>query len=151
MDRNQNLNEWTLIVDQGFGDPANKYTLSMGVFKDHLYVSGTKELPLSWFLPRGCDIIRIDKIDNWELIVGGNPFSPPTSTTKELQKSSPGLGSGFNNPFNVYAWQIQKYDNKLLVSTFDDSSNMEVILDTLMVNQTCFRTVDWSKSNRFIN
>ena len=129
------LNDWTLIVDQGFGDPSNKYTLSMGVFKDHLYVSGTKELPLSWFLPRGCDIIRIDKNDNWELIVGGNPFSPPTSTTKELQKSAPGLGSGFNNPFNVYAWQIQKYDNKLLVSTFDDSSNMEVILDTLMVNR----------------
>jgi hypothetical protein len=32
------LNDWTLIVDKGFGDPSNKYSLSMGVFKNYLYV-----------------------------------------------------------------------------------------------------------------
>ena len=30
------LNDWTLIVDKGFGDPANVVTLATGVFKDHL-------------------------------------------------------------------------------------------------------------------
>ena len=129
------LNDWTLIVDNGFGDPANVYTLAIGVFKDHLYVSGTKELPLSWFIPRGCDIIRINKNDGWKLIVGGNPFFPLTESLEEVQMSASGLGSGFNNPFNVYAWQIQEYKGKLLVSTFDDSSNMEVILDTLLANR----------------
>ncbi len=128
------LNEWTLVVANGFGDPANKYSLSIGVFKDHLYVSGTKQLPLAWFIPMGCDIVRIDKNDNWQLIVGGNPIflSPPDGI-----KSKPlsGYGSGFNNPFNVYAWQIQEYQDKLLISTFDDSSNMEVILDTLLANR----------------
>jgi hypothetical protein len=122
------LNDWTLIVDKGFGDPANVYTLAMGVFKEHLYVSGTKDLPLSWAVPRGCDLIRINKNDEWKLIVGGNPFLP-------VQKGASGLGSGFNNPFNVYAWQIQEYKGKLLVSTFDDSSNMEVILDTILANK----------------
>jgi hypothetical protein len=128
-------NEWTLIVDQGFGDPANVYTLAIGVFKDHLYVSGTKELPLSWLIPRGCDIIRINKNDDWQLIVGGNPFFPLTELSENVQQSASGFGSGFNNPFNVYAWQIQEYKGKLFVSTFDDSSNMEVILDTLLANR----------------
>lgn len=122
------MNDWKLIVDKGFGNPDNVYVLAMGVFKDHVYVSGTKDLPLSWAIPRGCDLIRINKNDEWELIVGGNPFLPGP-------KGASGLASGFNNPFNVYAWQIQEYKGKLLVSTFDDSSNMEVILTTLLANK----------------
>lgn len=129
------LNDWTLIVDKGFGDPANKYTLSIGVFKDYLYVSGTKQLPLAWFIPMGCDIVRIDEYDNWKLIVGGNPFLPSSSDSVKDNIRYSRLGSGFNNPFNVYAWQIQEYDDKLFVSTFDDSSNMKLILDTLLINR----------------
>lgn len=129
------LNDWTLVVDKGFGDPGNKYSLSMGVFKNYLYVSGTKELPLAWFIPMGCDIIRIDKYDNWQLIVGGNPLIPLNVSEGQKHRSLSGLGSGFNNPFNVYAWQIQEYQGRLFISTFDDSSNMEVILTTLLANR----------------
>ncbi len=129
------MNDWTLIVDKGFGDPANKYTLSIGVYKNYLYVSGTKPLPLSWFIPMGCDVIRIDKHDNWNLVVGGNHLFPSTCQHLYKSRSISGLGSGFNNPFNVYAWQIQEYKGKLLISTFDDSSNMEVILTTLLANR----------------
>ena len=128
------LNEWTLIVDGGFGDPDNVYTLSMGVFRDHLYVGGTKQLPLSWAIPRGCDVVRIDRYDNWEVVVGGNPFLP-LETAGGFFGRTPTVRSGFNNPFNVYAWQIQEFDGRLLISTFDDSSNMEVILDTLLANR----------------
>jgi hypothetical protein len=98
------LNDWTLVVDKGFGNPANRYSLAMGVFKNHLYVSGTKQLPLSWFIPMGCDIVRIDKNDNWRVIVGGNPLLPliPLNTTEgQKQGIVPEIGSGFNNPFNV--------------------------------------------------
>lgn len=129
------VNEWTLIVDKGFGDSANEIVLSIGVFKEHLYVSGTKPLPLAWAIPFGCDIIRIDKRDNWELVVGGRPLIPSNPSKGSRGESISGLGSGFNNPFNVYAWQIQEYEGKLLISTFDDSSNMEVILDTLLGNR----------------
>ncbi len=90
---------------------------------------------MSWLIPRGCDIIRISKNDDWELIVGGNLFLPVNASAEEAQRGASGLISGFNNPFNVYAWQIQEYKGKLLVSTFDDSSNMEVILDTLLANR----------------
>jgi len=54
----------------------------------------------------GCDIIRIDKCDNWQLIVGGNPLIPLTPSQGDERRGISGLGSGFNNPFNVYAWQI---------------------------------------------
>lgn len=129
------MNEWTLIVDNGFGDKANKYVLSMGVFKNHVYVSGTKPLPLAWAVPLGCDIIRIDKYDRWQLVVGGPALDPSTPTNGVRGKSLSGLWSGFNNPFNVYAWQIQEHNGKLLISTFDDSSNMEVILTTILANK----------------
>ena len=129
------MNDWTLVVDKGFGNTANTIPLSIGVFDDHLYVSGTKQLPLAWLIPMGCDIVRIDRRDNWELVVGGNPLLPVGDSASERIRSRSGLGSGFNNPFNVYAWQIQEYQGKLLISTFDDSSNMEVILTTLLANR----------------
>lgn len=129
------MNDWTLVVDNGFGNSANQLSLAIGVFKDHLYVSATKPLPLSWFIPMGCDIVRIDKADNWQLIVGGNPLISLNPAAEQQITSRSGLGSGFNNPFNVYAWQIQEFQGKLLVSTFDDSSNMEVILTTLLANR----------------
>jgi hypothetical protein len=129
------INEWTKVVGDGFGDPANKYSLAIGVFKDHLYVSGTKKLPLAWLIPMGCDVVRIDRHDNWELIVGGNPLIPCGESKSGESKKRAKIGSGFNNPFNVYAWQIQEYQGKLLISTFDDSSNMEVILTTLLTNR----------------
>lgn len=144
------LNEWTLIIDKGFGDPANKYSLSIGVFKDYLYVSGTKKLPLAWFIPMGCDIIRIDKYDNWQLIVGGNPLISLTSSSDEECRSLSKFGSGFNNPFNVYAWQIQEYQGKLLISTFDDSSNMEVILNTLLANRLALEKLIGEKVTKIL-
>ena len=129
------LNDWTLIADKGFGDPANKLTLSIGVFKDYLYVGASKQLPLAWFVPMGCDIIRIDRNDHWQLVVGGFPFLPQTPPCGQINRSLSGYGSSFSNPFNVYAWQIQQYRDKLYISTFDDSSNMEVILSTLLANR----------------
>lgn len=123
------VNDWTLVVNNGFGDGDNVYSLSMGVFKNHLYVSGTKELPLAWAIPRGCDIVRIDEYDNYEVVVGPNSVS--------------GILSGFNNPFNVYAWQIQEYENKLFVSTFDDSTNMQLILELLLANRENIPLPQW--------
>ncbi|WP_122638417.1 hypothetical protein [Romboutsia sp. Marseille-P6047] len=110
------LNKWTLVVD-GFGNPSNTVTLAMGVFKNHLYLSGTKELPLSWIIPQGFDLIRLDKDDKVEMIVGPNSIS--------------GINSGFNNPFNVYGWQIQEYNGALYISTFDSALFMQLILEIL--------------------
>lgn len=133
-DEEPRLNDWTLVVD-GFENPLNTSTLAMGVFKDHLYISGTKPLPLSYFIPQGFDLIRIDKEDNWETVVGGRSLIPLGTIIEEEAGSFPSLWSGFSNPFNVYGWQIQEYKDRLLISTFDDSTNMEVILTTLLENR----------------
>ncbi|MDD4169450.1 MAG: hypothetical protein PHD36_04190 [Desulfotomaculaceae bacterium] len=93
------------------------------------------DLPACLVIPMGCDIIRIDRYDRWHLIVGGNPLIASASSKEKERIGLSGLGSGFNNPFNVYAWQIQEYQNRLYISTFDDSSNMEVILHTLLTNR----------------
>jgi hypothetical protein len=113
----------------------------MGVFKNHLYVSGTKPLPLAWLIPFGFDLIRIDKDDNWETIVGGNPLILFDTIIDKDSDCLSNLGSGFNNPFNVYGWQIQEYKDKLLISTFDDSNNMEVILTTLLENRAALENL----------
>lgn len=134
-DSTPKLNDWTLIVDNGFGDAANQYTLSMGVYKNYLYVSGTKSLPLSWLSPIGCDIIRISTNDSWQLVVGSKPILPSNPSKGVRTASLSKLNSGFNNPFNVYAWQIKEYHGKLLISTFDASTNMELILETITTNR----------------
>ena len=69
-------NQWTLIGDRGFGDSLNSSTLSTGVYNGHLYAALTKKLPLALFMPLGFDLIRIDKDDNWDLVVGGKPIVP---------------------------------------------------------------------------
>lgn len=129
------MNDWTLIADKGFGDSENKHSLSIGTYEDYLYVSGIKRLPLSWALPLGFDMIRVDKNDNWELVVGGQPISPVTPTKGTRGESISGYKSGFNNPFNVYAWQMKEYNGNLLVSTFDSSSNMKLILKFILLNK----------------
>jgi hypothetical protein len=128
-------NRWVKVIDGGFGNPLNRYSLAMGVFKNHLYVSGTKPLPLAWAIPMGCDVVRIDKNDNWQVIVGGHHLFPIPALEAYQGKGMAPIGSGFNNPFNVYAWQIQEYKGRLFITTFDDSSNMEVILTTLLANR----------------
>lgn len=130
------LNDWTLIVDNGFGDATNQYTLSMGIYKNYLYVSATKKLPFAWIIPMGCDIIRIAPNDNWQLVIGDKAIIPSSPSKGIRGNSLSGLNSGFSNPFNVYAWQIKEYHGKLLISTFDTSINMEVILETLITNRT---------------
>ena len=43
------MNDWTLVADKGFGDAMNRNVMSTGVFKNHLYIAVTKELPLALF------------------------------------------------------------------------------------------------------
>ncbi|MEG0372026.1 MAG: hypothetical protein RR645_07005, partial [Clostridium sp.] len=129
------MNEWTQVADKGFNNEDNLYSLSVGVFKNHLYIGLTKELPVSWLIPRGCDVVRVGKNDRWQLIVGGDPIIPLMDNNFKREKGLSGYGPGFDNPFNVYAWQIQEYKGKLLIATFDDSSNMELILNTILANR----------------
>lgn len=133
------INDWILIADKGFGDKSKTYPLSVGVFKDHLYVSATTSLPKGFFMPKGCDIVRIDKGDHWELVVGGTAVDPATPSKGLRNPSKSLLPSGFGNPLNLYAWQIQEYKGALLVTTFDHSTNLETILELLLLNKEAIK------------
>lgn len=129
------MNEWTLVVDKGFGDSMNSHSISVGVFKNYLYVAAIKQIPLSFIIPMGAELIRIDKNDNWQLIVGGEPIKPSKPTTGIRNKSLSGYKAGFSNPFNLYIWQLKWYNNMLLASTFDHGTNIEMLRDIVLLNK----------------
>ena len=68
---------------------------------------------------RPIEIIRIDKYDNAELIVGARKASDPIDGGPNPRIPLSGMGAGFGNPFNVYAWNMNVYKNCLYVGTFD--------------------------------
>lgn len=130
------LNDWTLVADKGFGDSLNKNAMAVTIYDDYLYISATKKIPLVFLIPLGADLIRIDKNDNWEVIVGGEPIIPSKSETGSRNKSKSGYLSGFSNPFNVYIWQLKEYSNCLLATTFDHGTNVETLRNVLLLNRT---------------
>lgn len=129
------LNDWTLVADKGFGDSLNRNAMAIKVYGDYLYITATKQIPLVFLIPMGADIVRIDKNDNWEVVVGGNAIIPSDPTTGTRNRSLSGYLSGFSNPFNVYVWQLQEYCGCLLAATFDHGTNMETLRDVVLLNK----------------
>ncbi|OLS02611.1 hypothetical protein [Tissierella creatinophila] len=115
-------NRWVRVIDKGAGDALNQGPLTLGVFKNHLYV-GAIYSPFDVNLRYGSfkpfDLIRIDKNDNWELVVGGSPFEPTNPETGVRGQALSGLPSGFGNPFNLYCWQLQEHNGEFYLGTFD--------------------------------
>lgn len=115
-------NQWIKVIDKGAGDALNEGPLTLGVFKDHLYV-GAIYSPFDVNLRYGSfkpfDLIRIDKEDKWELVVGGKAFEPTNPDTGVRGPSLSGLPSDFGNPFNLYCWQLEEHDGELYLGTFD--------------------------------
>jgi hypothetical protein len=116
---------WKLVVDQGAGDARNEHPWSLAVFKDHIYIGTAIEAAVlsinpdqQIVPPKGFDVIRVDRNDRWELIVGGNPVVPtqPVTGTRGLPLS--GYPSGFGNISNAYCWQIQAQGDELFLGTF---------------------------------
>lgn len=123
---------WTRVIRNGFGDTWNQYGMTMAVFNDHLYVgtavgigmvmkknvdTGQDEVVGT----RAFEIIRLDKDDNAELIAGAEEASDPIEGGPSPRVPTSGMGAGFNNPFNVYAWNMNVYKSCLYVGTFDMS------------------------------
>jgi hypothetical protein len=122
---------WTPVIQKGFGDSWNQYGMSMTTFKDYLYVGTAVGIGMVMKINQGTgqpepvgtrafELIRIDRNDSASLIVGnkeadnatdGGPPEPRVPLSK--------MSAGFNNPFNVYAWNMAVYKGCLYVGTFD--------------------------------
>lgn len=135
---NPKNNDWTLVADKGFGDSLNTNIMSTGVFKDYLYVAVTKKFPLSLFVPLSFDLIRIDKNDNWEVVVGGKPIIPSCPSTGMRNKSLSGFNSGFNSLFNIYGWQIKEFKDNLVITTYDSSTNIRTFITSFEYNKEAY-------------
>jgi uncharacterized protein (TIRG00374 family) len=101
------------VIRGGGGQPHNEAVMSMHVFKGRLYVGTGIPLgfnPITRHGPRGCDLIRINPDDSWEMIVGP-PRDHPLS----------GYRAGFGWYLNAYCWYMNEHAGYLYLGTWDMS------------------------------
>jgi hypothetical protein len=115
---------WTRVINHGFGDTWNQYGMTMAVFGDYLYIGTAVGIGMVMkngevVGTRAIEIIRVDKNDQAELIVGAKEASDPIDGGPDPRTPLSGIGAGFGNPFNVYAWNMNEYKDCLYVGTFD--------------------------------
>jgi hypothetical protein len=115
---------WTQVLKNGFGDTWNQYGMTMAAFGDYLYLGTAVGIGMVMknnevVGTRPIEIIRIDKYDNAELIVGARTASDPIEGGPSPRVPLSGWGAGFGNPFNVYAWNMNVYRDCLYVGTLD--------------------------------
>lgn len=117
--------DWKLVVDKGAGDARNEHPWAIGVFQDHIYIGTAIEAAVfsadpeqEIVAPKGFDLIRVDKDDNWELVAGGTPVVPTEPVTGTRGTPLSGYSSGFGNISNAYCWQIQAQEKELYLGTF---------------------------------
>lgn len=108
------------VIRGGATDPRNEIAGTPVIFKGHLYIGsiiffGFNPRQLQGF--KGCDIIRLDTNDEWEVVVGPNSLS--------------GYDSGFNHFTNAYCWWMEEYDGWLYASTWDQGTVLSWMLDNL--------------------
>lgn len=129
---------WTPVIVDGFGDTWNQYGMTMQPFGKYLYVGSAVGIgmvlkdgqPVG---TRAIDIIRVDKNDKAELVVGAYfPKDPPAGwPTFRIPKSY--IPAGFGNPFNGYTWHMAVYKDWLVVGTLDMSGTLLRSLKELLL------------------
>lgn len=137
------VDDWKLVIDKGAGDAANTTAISLVKFKDNLYV-GTGNIRrdlLNFIFPKGAEIIRLDKKDNWDIIVGGPVFERTNPETGRRNSPLSRINNGFFNPYNIFISQMKVYNNRLFIGTYDNSSNVGPIYEFLLKNRELLNTI----------
>lgn len=123
---------WTPVVTDGFGDTWNQWGMTMEVLNDHLYIGTAVGVGLvikdnEIAGTRAFDVIRVDKDDNAELVVGAYiPRDPPAGwpTTRIPLSKWP---AGFGNPLNFYVWHMEVHDGVLYLGTMDGCGMLQFL------------------------
>ncbi|HEX2954836.1 MAG TPA: hypothetical protein VHR47_12755 [Bacillota bacterium] len=148
--------DWILVVDQGAGDARNEHPWSIGVFQDWIYLGSAIEVAIRSINPddpivppKGFDLIRVNRDDQWELVVGGPPVVPTQPTTGVRGKPLSGYSSGFDDLTNGYCWQIQAFGDELFLGTWSWNDLIPAFISVLP--QVILRflpeeTPDWIRS-----
>jgi hypothetical protein len=107
------------VLTQGaYRGSENQSVLSMGVFKNHLYVGsgiyyGSLTL-IEDFKPAAAEVLRVAADDSWEIICGDERATPDG-----YKVPLSGRRPGFGNPFNGYVWQLVEHNGVLYAGTLD--------------------------------
>ena len=116
---------WVLVIDKGAGDARNEHPWAWDVFDNHIYIGTAIEVGILSINPdnrivppKGFDLIRVNRNDNWELIVGGPPVVPTKPITGNRGLPLSGYPSGFGDITNGYCWQIQAFEGQLYLGTW---------------------------------
>lgn len=107
------------VLEHGGSWRGNYAGATACVFKDHIYfgtqilggVNTSGEGPIL----RGTDLMRLDKNDNLEIVVGPGSIS--------------GVPSGFGKPQNAYVWSMAVYKGQLYVGTWDVTTIVQYAID----------------------
>ncbi len=70
------------------------------------------------------EVIRINRDDTWDLVVGP-PRAVPGST--EIKYPISGLDNGWGDTLNDHAWQMDDFDGNLYIGTFNASTGVRCI------------------------
>ncbi|XHH10153.1 MAG: hypothetical protein ACFCUE_05865 [Candidatus Bathyarchaeia archaeon] len=116
--------EWTQVLKDGFGDTWNQAAITMEEFDNHLYIGTAVGIGLviknnTIAGTRPSDLIRLDKDDNAELVMGSYVAYDPVEGYPTLRVPISKWPAGFGNPLNVYIWHMEVHKGVLYVGTFD--------------------------------
>lgn len=118
---------WKRVIKEGFGDTWNQWGMTMVPFNGYLYI-GTAAgggMVIKDNQPvgtRAFDVIRLDKRDRAQLLVGAYKPSDPPAGWPKIRVPLSRWAAGFANPFNAYVWNMCVYKGWLYLSTFDETS-----------------------------
>ncbi len=123
---------WTRVVSGAYGNPITQGFMTVRNFNDEYLMLGTVVYPpnVDGFEDfQGCEILRIDKNDNVEVLVGmdRDPSWPGTNNGAPLS----GLGEGFDYQPNVYSWYTAEHDGWFYVGTYDMGGMVMDIVDEI--------------------
>lgn len=131
------VDQWKLVIDQGAGDALNEVPLTLGAFRDRLYVGSAIALAISstdpakkYVPPKGADLITVNNNDRWRIIAGSDPIAPTTPITGTRNQGK--YPSGFGDLSNAYIWQLLEHQGRFYLGTFDWSDLIGPLLGSLI-------------------
>jgi ubiquinone/menaquinone biosynthesis C-methylase UbiE len=110
---------WHKVISHGaYRGKENEAIAAMGKFKGNLYLGTAINYAgydrMFGVGPAAPEIICLHPDDSWDLVVGESRFTP-----NGFKVPLSGLGSGFNNGFTGYLWQLCEHDGWLYATTLD--------------------------------
>jgi hypothetical protein len=100
----------TVVPGGGYlPERPSRSVVSMHVYRGKLYVGTATQT----------EIIRINPDDTWDLVIGSPRAVPKPDGSVEIKSPLSGLDAGFGHSLNDHAWQMEMFDGRLYIGTYN--------------------------------